>query len=195
MRAEGVYTIEILATIVGPTFQSVVVTTFELELTSSMCSASTVMTPPTPDPSYTYSIGDSLDIVLGWTADDPGCVASVATPIVSPTDTFGVFSFSADSLTNTVSTTDLASAGTYTVTTSASTSYWSDSVSYDVIVTDPCPAATFAIDSDSSTFPAGVGSVALTYTVSFDTDLDLAWNSGNDIVSSVSGTDPCGTIV
>ena len=117
------------------------------------------------------------------------------TPTVSPTDTYGIFSFSGDSLTTTVSTTDLASVGTYTITTSLGGSCISNSVSYDVIIQSPCLTATFTIDSDGSTFPAGVEAIALTYKILIDTDLELTWNTATDIVSSITGTDPCGTIV
>lgn len=161
-----------------------------------------MITPPTPLPSYTYTIGDpDLDIVLtgGWTADSAQCVLTAGTPTVTPIDTYGIFTFSVDNLTSTVSTTDLASAGTYTITTSAGDSGSCDSsnsVTYDVIVTDPCLLASFTIDGDSSTFPAGSGgAIALTYTILLDSDLDLTWNTANDIVSSITGTDPCGTVV
>ena len=116
------------------------------------------------------------------------------TPTVSPADTYGIFTFSGDSLTTTVSTTNLASEGTYTITTSVESCNLG-TVSYDVIIQDPCLTATFTIDSDDSTFPAGVGAIAFTYKVLIDTDLDLTWNTATDIVSSITGTDSCGTIV
>ena len=172
-----------------------VVTTFELELTE--CASPTVLTPPSPLSSYTYGTGDaSLDIVLaGWTADNGSCSLTVPTPTISPADTYGIFSFSADNLTTTVLSTYSASAGTYTITTSVGSCDLGSSVSYDVIVTDPCPTATFTIDSDDSTFPSGVGAIALTYRLLIDSDLDLTWNTATDIVSLITGTDPCGTIV
>ena len=176
----------------GPSFHSEIVTQFELELTA--CVTPTVITPPTPLPNYTYTVGEAaLDIVLtgGWTADNSLCSITVSTPTVTPTDTYAIFSFSADNLTTTVLATDLASAGTYTISTSAGYCEAS-TVTYNVFVTDPCSTATITIDSDQSTFPSGVGAIALTYELFVDSDLDLSWNTANDIVSSITGTDPCG---
>ena len=132
----------------------------------------------------------------GWFPDNAQCSLTVNTPTVSPTDTYGIFSFSGDSLTTTVSTTDSASEGTYTITTSLGGSCVSSNpVYYNVVVQSPCLTATFTIDSDYSTFPAGVGAIAFTYRVLIDTDLDLTVNPATDIVSSITGTDPCGIIV
>ena len=171
-----------------------VVTTFELELTA--CASPTVLTPPSPNSSYSYEIGDAKDIVLaGWTADNGYCSLTVPTPTISPADTYGIFSFSADNLTTTVESTDIASVGTYTITTSVDSCDYASSVSYDVIVTNPCLTATFQIDKNDNKFPPGAGAIALIYKIYTDVALDITVNTATDIVSSITGTDPCGAIV
>ena len=83
----------------------------------------------------------------GWTTDSAYCTLDVATPTVSPSDTYGIFSFSVDNLTNTVLTMNSVGSGTYTITTTASNaSGLSSTVTYDVVVVYPCIDTVLSID-------------------------------------------------
>ena len=130
----------------------------------------------------------SIPLVGNYLGDNACCAIASGAPTITPAAPAGLFTLSADNLTNSVHSTDISTLTgpgggyytlTYTIPVSASGCFPALSdTTYDVEITNLCGEAVFAIDQLNSIFlPSGTPSASYIIVHSAET---LSWDSSSD---------------
>ena len=160
---------------------------FVLQINIDACFSPTVFTPPSLT-DQTYELGSNLsNIVNPFVPDQPSCTGFTHSASISPLTTAVIFS--ADGLTHTVSSVDIADVGEYTITITVagnSCPITMSSVSYKLTIVNPCETATFSFTKTPFPDPDPYEQIM------GEPSSEISWNDPGDVAITGVGTMNCG---